>query len=139
MSNIIHTYEFVVLESHLDSFGHMNNAAYLQVLEEARWDLITTRGYGYDKIHQLKIGPTILEINLQFKRELCLREKITVESHLLDYSKVVATLVQEMKGPTGDLRCVATFKIGLFDMNKRRLIPATPEWQYAVGFVPNKG
>lgn len=129
----MHTYKLQVLEAHLDSFGHMNNATYLQILEEARWDLITSRGYGYDKIHETKIGPTILEINLQFKKEIRLREIITIETRVKDYSKVVGNLVQEVKGPDGDMRCIAHFKIGLFDMNKRKLIAATPEWLHAVG------
>ncbi len=131
----LHSYELHVLEAHLDSFGHMNNATYLQVLEEARWDLITSRGYGYDKIHQTKIGPTILEINLEFKKEIRLREKITIETRVTDYSKVIGNLVQEMKGSDGDVRCIARFKIGLFDMNRRRLIPATPDWLHAVGVI----
>lgn len=133
MIGTLHEYKMLVLEEHLDSFGHMNNATYLQILEEARWDLITSRGYGYDKIHQTKIGPTILEINLQFKKEIRLREVITIETQVIEYTKVVGTLSHTVRGPEGDVRCLATFKIGLFDMNKRRLIPATPEWMHAIG------
>lgn len=135
MKSVLHQYQFIVLESHLDSFGHMNNATYLQVLEEARWDLITNRGYGFEKIHSSGIGPTILDIHLEFKKELRLREVITVETHLADYSRVVGTIVQEMKGAGGDLRCRATFKIGLFDMNKRKLVAPTPEWKHAIGIL----
>lgn len=131
--SFLHEYKFTVLESHLDSFGHMNNATYLQIFEEARWDLITQRGYGYDVIQEKKVGPTILEINLQFKKELKLREVISIQSHIIDYTRVVGVIQQEMKGPDGDLRCVATFKIALFDMTKRKLIAPTPEWEYAVG------
>ncbi len=129
----LHIYKMQVLEAHLDSFGHVNNATYLQILEEARWDLISSRGYGYEKIHETKIGPTILDIHLQFKKEIRLREFITIETHVTEYSKVVGTIQHEVKGAEGDIRCLATFKIGLFDMNKRRLIAATPEWLTAVG------
>ena len=128
-----HTYELLVLEAHLDSFGHMNNATYLQVLEEARWDLITTRGYSYNRIHETGIGPTILEISLEFKREIKLRERISIITWIEDYSRVVGTIRQEMRRPEGDLRCQATFKVALFDIKRRKLIPPTKEWKHAVG------
>ncbi len=45
------SYDVLILESHLDTFGHVNNAAYLTLFEESRWDFITKNGYG------LKEGP----------------------------------------------------------------------------------
>ena len=42
----VHDYQLVIREQHLDTFGHVNNAKYLEILEEARWDLITGNGYG---------------------------------------------------------------------------------------------
>ena len=41
MINPIYEYEKTILEQHLDTFGHVNNAAYLVLYEEARWDFIT--------------------------------------------------------------------------------------------------
>ena len=35
----------VISEAHLDSFGHLNNARYLELFEQARWDLITEGGF----------------------------------------------------------------------------------------------
>ena len=69
-------YEVLILEKHLDTFGHVNNATYLELFEEARWDLITRGGYGYDVVHQTKIGPSILAAKLEFRREVRLRQKI---------------------------------------------------------------
>lgn len=129
-------YETTILEHHLDSFGHVNNATYLEILEEARWDFITRRGYGYDKVHELKVGPTILEVNLKFKKELRLREKIRVESQVTEYEGRIGKLTQEIK--VGDtVHSVAVFTFGLFDINARRLIKPTDEWLKAVGLVGN--
>ena len=134
MSNFKHIYKMPILEAHLDSFGHMNNATYLQVLEEARWDLITNRGYGYNVVHETQVGPTILEINIKFRKEITLREVITIETQMLDYSSRIGTIHQEIKGEAGDVRAVATFKIALLDMKQRRLIKPTPEWIRAIGY-----
>jgi len=128
-----HVYELTILEHHLDSFGHVNNATYLEIFEEARWDLITQNGYGYKKVHELKIGPTILEIQLSFKKEVLLRQKIRIESQISSYESRIGELIQEMKSETGEIHCRALFKIALFDMRLRKLIRPTPEWIAAIG------
>ena len=71
-----HDYELLIHEQHLDTFGHVNNAAYLQILEEARWDLITRNGYGLDEVHRRRIGPVVLDVELRFRRELRNRQRV---------------------------------------------------------------
>lgn len=39
-----YTYEFVVRGYELDSFGHVNNAVYLNYLEQARWEILEQLG-----------------------------------------------------------------------------------------------
>lgn len=80
MHSKIHTYPLRILEGHLDTFGHVNNAVYLAICEEARWDLLTKNGYGLEKIMATKIGPTILEIKINFLKELKLRDEIVIET-----------------------------------------------------------
>jgi acyl-CoA thioester hydrolase len=63
-------YEVIIRESQLDTFGHMNNAAYLVLFEEARWDFITNNGYGLNEVIQLKKGPVILDVAMRFKKEI---------------------------------------------------------------------
>ncbi|HRK01464.1 MAG TPA: acyl-CoA thioesterase [Oligoflexia bacterium] len=130
-----HTYPLTILERHLDSFGHVNNAAYLEIFEEARWDLITRKNYGLDKVQQTKIGPTILEVNLRFHREVKLRQNIVIHTRTENYEGKVGVIIQEMKDESGQLHCTATLKMGLFDLQARKLIPATPEWLHAVGLI----
>jgi YbgC/YbaW family acyl-CoA thioester hydrolase len=132
----IHTYEITILEKHLDSFGHMNNATYLELLEEARWDLITSRGYGYEKIHSLNLGPVILEVNLKFRREIKGREKITIQTKLLNYRDRIGVLQQEMINSEKQTCAVAEFKFGLFDLKNRKLVRPTADWLNAIGHDP---
>lgn len=125
-------YETIILEKHLDSFGHVNNAVYLQLLEEARWDLITKNGYGLDFVVNSGIGPTILDIQISFRRELLLRQKIRITTQMLEYATKVGTLKHEIFNEAGELCSEAIYKIGLFDTQKRKLISPTPEWIKAV-------
>lgn len=130
-------YKFKVLEAHLDTFGHVNNATYLQLFEESRWDFITNNGYGLKEVMEKKIGPVILELNLKFKRELKNREVITVHSESGPMeNKLVMTMHQEMKKEDGTVAAILDLKVGLMDLSKRKLIPPTDEWLHCVGISP---
>lgn len=139
MPGAIHEYEVLIVERHLDTFGHVNNATYLDLFEAARWDWITQNGFGLDKIRELQQGPTILEIRLQFKRELLNRQRVTIRSWVESYASKVGNMVQQMWTDAGGLCCEAHFVVGLFDLRTRRLIPPTPEWRCAVGLGDTTG
>lgn len=125
-------YPLLIKEQHLDTFGHVNNATYLTLFEEARWDIITQNGYGVKKIQETGIGPTILEIKLAFLKELRLRDEIVIETQSSHYHKKVGKLEQRMMR-NGEPCCTAEFTMGLFSLKERRLILPTAEWLQAVG------
>ena len=48
----------------LDSFGHVNNAVYLNYLEQARWDILKKSDLlGYFKKKQLKTYPDFIGVS----------------------------------------------------------------------------
>ncbi len=126
-------YELVIKEHHLDSYGHVNNATYLALYEEARWELITQRGYTYQKVHETGLGPVILEVNLKFQIELVLRETIKISFELLSYEGKIFKLKQQMIKSDGRVASEATFTGGYFDLKARKLILPTDDWKAAVG------
>ena len=129
----VHEKPVTISEAHLDSFGHLNHARYLELFEQARWDLITERGYGYDVIQRTRTGPTILEVTVKFLRELGPREAIVIRSEMLSYERKVGKFRQQMIKADGGVACEAIFTFGLFDVERRKLIEPTPEWSHAVG------
>lgn len=129
----IFEYPLVIRETHLDTFGHVNNAVYLEILEEARWELITGNGYGIQKIKETGLGPTIVEIHLRFMRELLLRAHVVVKTQLESYEGKIAVLRQWIEDGSGQRCCEAEFKIGLFDVRMRKLVLPNREWLKALG------
>ena len=127
------TYEVLIRESHLDSFGHMNNAAYLVLFEEARWEFITRNGYGLKKVQELQQGPIVLELSLKFRKEITLREKIKITVELLETKKKISRFRQAMIKEDGTVATELELSFGLFDLRTRRLIDPTPEWKKAIG------
>jgi len=136
MLGAAHDYRLLILEKHIDTFGHVNNAAYLEILEEARWDLITRNGYGLDEVQRLGIGPIVLDVHLRFVRELRNRQAVTIRSWVDSYSGRIGTLDQQVFDDAGRLCCDAKFTIALFDLASRKVIRPTPEWARALGLRP---
>jgi len=129
----LHEKRILVSEAHLDSFGHLNNARYLEIFEQARWDLITERGFGMDVIRETRQGPTILGVEMKFLRELAPREPVVIRSELVSYERKIGRMRQVMVKGDGAIACEAVFTFGLFDLDQRRLVEPTPEWARAVG------
>lgn len=132
MNSTLFSYPLIIKETYLDTFGHVNNATYLTLLEEARWELITNNGYGIKKIQETGLGPTILEIKLTFLKELRLREKITIETQMISYEAKIGKLMQKIVRD-GETCCTAEFTFGLFSLHERKLVLPTQEWLVAVG------
>lgn len=127
------SYEVLIRESHLDSFGHMNNAAYLVLFEEARWEHITRNGYGLKEVQKFQQGPVVLELTMKFRKEIGLREKIKITMELLEVKGKISRFKQEMIKEDGSVATELTLTFGLFDLRTRRLIDPTPEWKKAMG------
>lgn len=134
VDNKVFEYEVLIREMHLDSFGHVNNAAYVMLYEEARWDFITKNGFGLDYIQKNQVGPVILDLKVRFKRELKNRESIKITSKTIEIiSPKIMVLEQAMIKSDGKLASDATFTVGFFDMKERKLVNASPEWMKAIG------
>lgn len=126
-------YPLTIIERHLDTFGHVNNATYLEILEEARWDIIAKRGYDILAIKAKGIGPVILGFTVRFAKELTLREEIRVETQTVTYVKKIATMQQNIYNDAHELCFESTLTLGLMDMTARKLILPTPDWLQAIG------
>lgn len=135
MANPIYEYEIQILEHHLDTFGHVNNATYLELYEEARWDLLNKNNSGIEVIMEKKIGPVLLDLHLTFKAELVNREKIKIitQARKEMRNRFVFMLDQKIVKPDGKIASTIELSVGLMDLSKRKLISPTPEWIKALG------
>ena len=130
----IFRYETQISETELDVFGHVNNANYLRYFERARWAFINHNGYGLKKIQEEKKGPVLLEVNLQFRRELKAGDNIIILSQCQKVETKFMTLKQVIIREDQKLSAEAKFLIGFFDLESRKLMIPLPEWLDAVGF-----
>jgi thioesterase-3 len=139
----VHEFPLVIHEGHLDTFGHVNNATYLQLFEQARWDWITQGGYGLSKIQETKQGPVILDCAVQFRREVTNRQAVRIRTWIATLGTKVATVRQDVAVERAQLDvtapsrsevcCSATFTMAFFDLAARRIIEPSDAWLGAFG------
>jgi thioesterase-3 len=66
---------------HLDVYGHVNNARYLEFLEDARWTLIESE-IDLEKWRQLGFGFTIVKITINYRKAARLNDVLDIQTRL---------------------------------------------------------
>ncbi len=127
-------YDFTVDQDLLDDYGHVNNARYLDLYEDARWDILNKSGYGQEMVKMSRKGPVILEVNVRFKSELLPGQKIRIETNSRRKNDKIFYFDQVMINEDGKEASRAVFTYSLFDLEKRRMIKPDEGWLKAFGF-----
>ena len=81
---------------HLDVYQHVNNARYLEFLEEARWDGLEN-SESFRWLTAQNIAFVVANININYRRPAVLGDRLTVTSQ-----------VQQLNGKSGVLSQVVT-------------------------------
>jgi thioesterase-3 len=133
ISTQVFEYPLMIRESQVDTLGHINNATYLVIFEDARWDLITKNGFGLKEVHEKMVSPVILEINIKYLKEVRARTNAVVKTQSIDFQGKIGKLKQTLELDGGVAACEAIVTYGVFDLRTRKLILPTPEWLKAIG------
>ena len=91
MSNHI---ELTVRGYHLDVFGHVNNARYLEFLEEARWDIFEQ---AVARLLQHNLVFTVVNININYCKGAVLHDVLTVDAKLSKIGSKSFVIKQEVR------------------------------------------
>jgi thioesterase-3 len=81
---------------HLDVYQHVNNARYLEFLEEARWEVLETQP-GFRWMVEQGLAFVVVNININYRRPALLGDRLTVTSRM-----------QKLNGKSGVLSQVIT-------------------------------
>ncbi len=128
MANI-HTYNLEIKEHHLDSFGHVNHAVYLEICEEARWQYCLENGISFEDIHRENIGPIILEANIKYKKEIKNREKIQIQTSFKKIRDTIFTIYHKIIKENGQIGADIEISAAIWDTKQRKIISPPAKWQ----------
>lgn len=91
---------FKIRSFHTDSFGHVNNARYLELLEEARWQFAEHHGL-VDLLNEKNLGFIIMELNLRFRLPVVVGDTIQIFTSLVSLGSDLGEVVQLIKRKHG--------------------------------------
>lgn len=110
-------YQFEVRGHELDSFGHVNNAVYLNYYEQARWHIMKKLGL-IDFFQNNGGFLVVIKADLKFVRELKLLEQATVITTFTIQGFFVH-FKQEIRNVQNERVNVANIKCILVDKNRQ--------------------
>jgi YbgC/YbaW family acyl-CoA thioester hydrolase len=78
---IMFEYKFSVRGYELDSYGHVNNAVYLNYFEQARWEIFKQLDMiGYFQINHLLL--VVTEMQIRYSREVSLFDELVIQTKI---------------------------------------------------------
>ncbi|MBL0378515.1 MAG: acyl-CoA thioesterase [Desulfofustis sp. PB-SRB1] len=87
--------EITIRGYHVDGFGHVNNARYLEFFEEDRWATLDAR-IGLSRWLKMGLIFMVVNININYRRPLAPGDIVTVATRLERIGTTSTTLKQEM-------------------------------------------
>ncbi len=96
-----------------DIYGHLNNANYLHLYEEARADALEGMDMSIGKLNEEGIHIYLSEINLTFKVGLPVGEKVVIDTRMIKATRATSVWKQEIFNGAGEL-CNTAIVRGVF-------------------------
>lgn len=114
---------FRVRSTQVDQLGHLNNAAFLEIFEWARWEWAEVDGSAFrDSMQDQGLGPVIVHIDIGFRREVRFHERLTIRTWLVSSDGRKGEILQRMILEDGQLAAEARFTFVTIDMARRKIV-----------------
>ena len=91
-----HSMKITVRSTHLDRFGHVNNARFLEFFEWARWEWATQVGWDFEELMTSGLNPAVVHIEIDYRSQLFFRDEVEVRTRVLEIRQKSIVLGQVM-------------------------------------------
>lgn len=110
----------------LDSFGHVNNAVFLNYLEHARTEYLLQRGLSFTIFKKWNAFPYVVEVDIKYKAPAVVHDILEIRGEITSWRRVSFVLHYEIFNQTKNRLCaVADVTFGFVDRNEKLIsIPA---------------
>lgn len=112
---------------HLDGYQHVNNARYLEFLEEARWEALESQP-GFRWMVAQGLAFVVVNININYRRPALLGERLTVTSEMQKLNGKSGVLSQVItRDSDGDVVADALITFACVDLQTQKARPLEGE------------
>jgi thioesterase-3 len=117
---------------HLDVYGHVNNARYLEFLEEARWALFEEH-FDIERWREKNLGFFIVSITIQYRKPVFLGDVLRITTHVSRFGTKSAVFTQQISSVKSNERVAdADITFVLADLKTGRAVPIEGELREAL-------
>ncbi|WP_105736413.1 YbgC/FadM family acyl-CoA thioesterase [Cronobacter dublinensis] len=112
---------------HIDVYQHVNNARYLEFLEEARWDgLESDESFKWMMAHNIAF--IVVNININYRRPAVLGDMLTITSEMKQLNGRSGVLSQVITlGPEDEVVADALITFVCVDLKTQKALPIEGE------------
>ena len=112
---------------HTDHFQHVNNARYLEFLEEGRWHY-SEKNNLISIFHQKGISHVTVNININYKRSAVVGEILRIETTIIKKNRKSVTMLQQVfLNDTDTLIADAQVTSVFLNINSGKVMPINEE------------
>ncbi len=113
---------------HEDRFGHVNNARYLEFLEEARWAYLEERGLDTAFFKAHGIFPVVVRLLISYRRPASAGDVLQVTTEAASAGSRKIVIAQQARFASSDEVCVdAEVTVIFLDEETGRPVPLSDE------------
>lgn len=112
---------------HLDVYQHVNNARYLEFLEEARWEWLE-RLPSFDWLKKNHLAFVVVNININYRRPAVMGDVLNIHSSLIQLGGKSGVIGQTVTlAPRGEAIADATLTFVCIDLRTQKAQPMEGE------------
>jgi YbgC/YbaW family acyl-CoA thioester hydrolase len=120
-------YRLKVRSYDLDSYGHVNNAVYLNYLEEARCDYLEQLGLSFSNFHEWKTFAIVVSAEIVYKSPAKFNDVLDIRGAFSDIKRSSFTINYELINETAAKLCaVAKMCFAFVDANGKVIAMPIP-------------
>ncbi len=115
-----HVLYITVRSTEVDTIGHVNNAKYLEYMEWGRFDWIIQSGLTLEELRRREIMPVVVNINVNYRKEVRMGEVIKVVSKPLRLGSKSMVVRHELYNGKDQLVCDADVTMVMINTRERK-------------------
>lgn len=117
--------EITVRSSHIDMFGHVNNARYVEFLEWERVQMAEDHGIDFLGMVAEGIGPAVVHLEVNYRLEAAMGDILIIHSRPIEIKNDKVGIIEQTitNKKTGEIICDARVTFVMFDLRRRKSVP----------------
>jgi len=113
---------------HEDRFGHVNNARYLELLEDARWEHLEERGLNATFLKEHGIFPVVVRLSIAYRRPASAGDVLDITADVVRLGRRKIVIGQKaLLVPSREVVVEAEVTAVLLDETTGRPVPLSDE------------